>query len=582
MNEPRSVLDAQLQRVQRDNDALARESSALRERLATLEAGRPPMRELVRYVGGKLAERARLRADDERARLGRALAARGAATTIALSAYGGMGDALWATAIIEAIARKHAPAELHVLVYEPVHAAVLRDNPLVAGVYLVDRAGAQLTWPQHLRRLLARGQLDLWYESRYATRVHYGARARVSNEERAATERAFADLAVNFDEFPLGNNLVSLHARRRGLPLLPYVAKSAALTLDDPQLFIYPSADDAAILSAVDALGPYVTVHHGADTFHVQSGQQTKNWSRASWQVVIAGLRARGLTVVQLGTANETPLDGARHDFLGGCTPQQTALLLRGARFHLDSEGGLVHLARATHTPSLVLFGPTPIDFFGYAQNVNLHAGDCHGCWWAVDSWQASCPRGLARAACMEAIEPGVVLAAAEQLAAATTPTPRRHELLDASACAPDDAADYVRAQLGDAARASILEVSPAPSRVAHVLAARGLLAQHCQLGPSSAPRGDARTTRFGSPFCLPYETGSRDVVIAFATAMGERERRYANRELLRVLAPGGLLMLLAPIAEAPRLLAGLAVDGAPALGNVPSRNGLLGAMTLR
>jgi hypothetical protein len=86
--------------------------------------------------------------------------------------------------------------------------------------------------------------------------------------------------------------------------------------------------------------------------------------------------------------------------------------VLKHSRFHIDIESGLVHLARCFGVRSCVLFGPTPADYFGYPDNVNLRPAECGGCWWINQTWMDQCPRGLSEAICMTGHDPERVAAA--------------------------------------------------------------------------------------------------------------------------------------------------------------------------
>jgi hypothetical protein len=75
---------------------------------------------------------------------------------------------------------------------------------------------------------------------------------------------------------------------------------------------------------------------------------------------------------------------------------------LQHAARHIDNEGGLVHLARCFGTRSTVVFGPTPIDYFGYEENQNIPPSAYGGCWFITESWMSHCPRGFATPICTE------------------------------------------------------------------------------------------------------------------------------------------------------------------------------------
>lgn len=86
-----------------------------------------------------------------------------------------------------------------------------------------------------------------------------------------------------------------------------------------------------------------------------------------------------------------------------------TKYVLRNAMFHLDCEGGLVHLATQLGTRCVVLFGPTPVHYFGYESNINIFAGNCHDCCY-LEADFSHCLRGLSPSECMQAVTPELVM----------------------------------------------------------------------------------------------------------------------------------------------------------------------------
>ena len=81
---------------------------------------------------------------------------------------------------------------------------------------------------------------------------------------------------------------------------------------------------------------------------------------------------------------------------------------------HVDGDSGLVHLARALHTKSIVLFG-RPTTNFSVTAKLTCRSTVCGNCWWSTPDWMRSCPRGLPEPECMQSIEPDEVLDLAER-----------------------------------------------------------------------------------------------------------------------------------------------------------------------
>jgi ADP-heptose:LPS heptosyltransferase len=169
----------------------------------------------------------------------------------------------------------------------------------------------------------------------------------------------------------------------------------------------------------------FITVHNGFDTNFIISGKRATKCYPYFDHVVTAIKAARpDLLIVQIGTTSEEIPD-VDLNLIGQTNLQEVAGLLRATRLHLDNEGGLVHLAACYGRRSLVVFGPTPSDYFGYAGNININPLKCGNCWWLDDLWMDRCPRGLTQPECMFSQPPEHVAALAiEALAGSNTNAP--------------------------------------------------------------------------------------------------------------------------------------------------------------
>ena len=172
----------------------------------------------------------------------------------------------------------------------------------------------------------------------------------------------------------------------------------------------------------------YITVHNGFDLDYSFLPADVKvpspdRSTRAypAYDRVVAQLKAefRDITVVQVGGQSSQSIPRVDLNLVNRTSLGETAELLRGALLHLDSEGGLVHLASAVGTKSCVVFGPTPVTYFAYKDNINLPPPACGDCWWATDDWQSNCPRGLAKPQCLSERTPESIVDAVRPLLAA-------------------------------------------------------------------------------------------------------------------------------------------------------------------
>ena len=157
---------------------------------------------------------------------------------------------------------------------------------------------------------------------------------------------------------------------------------------------------------------PYVTVHHGFDMKFLPARTRktdyssTKNLSMTQWAEIVSLLRSEGIDVIQLGIVEEERIEGVTYCLNGQTTLDETALLIKHGLCHIDTEGGLVHLAHAVHGRCVVLFGPTPAEFFGYPQNINLEPSGCKACWFTTKTWLIECPRHTPGPDCMSGHSP--------------------------------------------------------------------------------------------------------------------------------------------------------------------------------
>ncbi|MCA3388713.1 MAG: hypothetical protein INF65_08785 [Roseomonas sp.] len=173
-------------------------------------------------------------------------------------------------------------------------------------------------------------------------------------------------------------------------------------------------ADEEALRRFGLAGRDFITVHNGFDpNFIVPERRATKCYPH--FDAVVAGLKATRpeMLIVQLGTTTSEAIAGADLNLIGRTSLAEAAALLRATALHLDNEGGLVHLAACYGRRSLVVFGPTPSDYFGYASNINVDPLYCGGCWWIEESWMNRCPRSMPQPECMFAQPPERVVALA-------------------------------------------------------------------------------------------------------------------------------------------------------------------------
>lgn len=164
----------------------------------------------------------------------------------------------------------------------------------------------------------------------------------------------------------------------------------------------------------------FITINRGVDTNYTKSS--IKMWPQFYYNTLVKLLKKKypDMVLVQLGASYERcqTFDGVDLDLIGKTTLEQVKVLLKHSLVHIDGEGGMVHLRHALKGgKSVVMFGPTSSEFFGYSENENIVGNGC-GTWceWTVNNWQEKCLRGYNNAPCMMSIIPEKVMQSVEKI----------------------------------------------------------------------------------------------------------------------------------------------------------------------
>lgn len=157
----------------------------------------------------------------------------------------------------------------------------------------------------------------------------------------------------------------------------------------------------------------YITLQRGVNPFS-GTNESPKMWPVEYYNKLIKMLKEKykNIKIVQLGESVDRCqlLDNVDVNLVGKTDWDDLKILLKNALYHIDGECGMVHIRKALKGgPSVVLFGPTPKDFFGYEDNINICTNICSHCCAALnDNWQKRCLKG--NADCMSSITPELVI----------------------------------------------------------------------------------------------------------------------------------------------------------------------------
>jgi len=218
---------------------------------------------------------------------------------------------------------------------------------------------------------------DVLYDVQYVAGAYFRSLRRFAAEQLAANTR-LARYAYYYSRFPWSNAELA----ETGQSQWEMLARSSGLDVSDDDLFIEPAAEPGTVPGE-----PYVTLHNAAG-----GRAAAKCLPMGVADAIAARVRAMGFVAVHVGTRGEEPIAGCLDR--RGLRIHATAAVIAGARLHVDIEGGLVYIARAVGTRSVVFFGPTPVATFGFQGNVNVSLARCRPCWWSRPGWERACPRG--------------------------------------------------------------------------------------------------------------------------------------------------------------------------------------------
>ncbi|MBX5455173.1 MAG: hypothetical protein K6U10_14720 [Acidobacteriia bacterium] len=469
---------------------------------------------------------------------------------------GGLGDALLFSAVLGALWRRLAPCEIVLLYEKQVVVPLYAGNPTVACALAAP--WGELQDVAKAARWL--GIFDLVVDvycflPRYL--VCEGSRIDMDRHGMwLAGNEQIADLIDRFSS----NLGVSLLDRAFHTHVLDILASITGLPINAATPLIFsPDPTALARVRAFALPSRYVTIRDGSNpgdmAFARSLGVErtTKQLPLSKWAEILALLRAHGLRIVQVGDTSDPPAIDADIDLRGRTNLSELCFVMKGAVAHIDTEGGLVHFARAVHVPAVVFFGTTSKAFFGYPTNLNLDSPLCGRCWYSNATWLAYCPRGTEGPECTASIdlEPlrqclPALIAAREQ----SLPQVLARALFgEVPVMLPMQGASL--AAWGEAmARhwaAQHLRDLPIPPRLGVITPAPG----------RSAPPGLVQliaegTVVLGSIYNMPVNSGAFDALVCVEALTMASEGAAALNDLLRLVGRDGLLVIATSLPVKP------------------------------
>jgi ADP-heptose:LPS heptosyltransferase len=329
---------------------------------------------------------------------------------IGVGMVGAMGDILNTSALLVGLKRKFPQSRISV--FAPKGIEVLFGNEVVSEIRHVANLDKALA--EELSRF------DILCEIRYPVKYTFSKES-LEFPEVFAFKTHWETLykkhyQVLFETFLSDIKLIENFCKKRNISIYDLRRESSCLDYTDNDQFIDVNSFSDKASKSLDNMRMVVINNSGV------AGKMTKSWTIEGWSKVIKHLKRRGLYVVQLGTKKEPPIPDVHERFYG--TPQETASVIKKSVMGIFIEGGLAHLAKAVKKKSIVIFGPTPVELFGYKDNINLRGSECRPCWHPKDvkfDWNKTCALtgklvDEAVQPCMQSLPPQAVIDAIDSI----------------------------------------------------------------------------------------------------------------------------------------------------------------------
>jgi ADP-heptose:LPS heptosyltransferase len=198
-------------------------------------------------------------------------------------------------------------------------------------------------------------------------------------------------------------------ARMQGENRYSKLGAGGIFSIPNKHVNLYLNANYEKETSKFKIKKPYITFNYGADDVLKDGRVQNKMWPLEYHVELIKMLKEnyKNIEIIQLGGSSVTKVDGADKYILGE-NLEIVKYLLKRALFHFDCEGGLVHMATQLKTKCFVIFGPTPVWYYGYEENTNFVPNICRECIFLSNTWYTNCLKSD-KPLCVYEITPDIV-----------------------------------------------------------------------------------------------------------------------------------------------------------------------------
>lgn len=162
----------------------------------------------------------------------------------------------------------------------------------------------------------------------------------------------------------------------------------------------------------------FITFQTGSGIHFQHIRVDTRQWPIEFYEELVSFLKKNypQYKLIQIGRDYQIQCVNVHLDLREKTTIEDFFVILKNAKLHFSQEGGMPIIRHyLLGGKSVVLFGPTDKDFYGFSENINVSANVCHSCEWLNSMWYQNCMLTGDYSLCMKKLTPQIVIKVIEQ-----------------------------------------------------------------------------------------------------------------------------------------------------------------------
>jgi hypothetical protein len=227
-------------------------------------------------------------------------------------------------------------------------------------------------------------------------------------------KKVYKDNPIMFESGTQGDAIANAYSLLEGNVRSSQADLGQKLKVKSSDFTIDVVDDVTEVLSKFSLLNKqYITIQRGVGEADLTKEKSTRLWEKSKYDETCKLLKSQypDIKIVQLGVSENYAIKNIDLDLRGKTSFEELKVLLKFSKLHISTEGGMVHLRHFLKGgKSVVLFGPTSKEFYGYPENINLSASLCANCEWVSNQWREKCIKTGSYAECMRLLTPEKIL----------------------------------------------------------------------------------------------------------------------------------------------------------------------------